>query len=288
MPLAGRPTPFQAAIAAITIPGIIFAIGAGTVSQSFWGAVALMTISLPIFWVMLCYAFHELHKRLWGVGISIVIWLGMIGMIWEPANVRGSLSYSVADFGENTDVYGIKWKKEYAEVVLDLTNVGGNDLANIDAYLWVDAQIVATGMSNGINTCIWGNYLPNLIGAASLHVINIQGLSEIPLAQDKWHSPMLHIKCERLSGNNSQIEMVFAVTPKFVPGMIPGQDSAKAHPGWAKLWISVMTNYRPVSWTIAQCFVQEKCGDIPDLFFGRKPSFLSILSHTYGVGSFPF
>jgi hypothetical protein len=181
MPLAGRPTPFQAAIAAITIPGILFAIGAGMVSQSFWGAVALMTISLPIFWVMLCYAFYELHKRLWGVGISVVIWLVMIGMIWEPANVRGLLSYSVADFGENTNVYGIKWKKEYAEVVLDLANVGGNDLANIDAYLWVDAQIVATGIANGINTCTWENYLPNfLIGAASLHVTNIQGLSEIP------------------------------------------------------------------------------------------------------------
>jgi hypothetical protein len=82
--------------------------------------------------------------------------------------------------------------------------------------------------------------------------------------------------------------MVFAVTPKLVPGMIPGQDSAKAHPGWAKLWISVMPNYRPVSWTISQCFVQEKCGDIPDFLFGQKPSFLFLLSHTYGVESFPF
>ena len=197
-----KSTPFQSAINALTIPGLIFAVGIGVITLNYWSAVCLMTLSLPVFWITLyrTYDNDEKYKRIIGFVISIGVFVLMVWMVWSPVAVNASISYSAGDFAAETVIYGIKWQKSYSEIVLDLPNASsGEDLTNIDAYLWVDAQILDAGIAKGINTCNWEPYQPYAIGAASIKVTNVVGLSEIPLAQDKWNAPIFHIHCERLA-----------------------------------------------------------------------------------------
>jgi hypothetical protein len=87
-------TPFQSATAALAIPGALFALGAGMISQSFRGAVGLMTASLPLFWLMLYHAYSKAQrtKRHFGVLASVVIYDVNAGeKMHQRAGVKRSL-----------------------------------------------------------------------------------------------------------------------------------------------------------------------------------------------------
>jgi hypothetical protein len=270
----------------IWIPGVAFPAGLAVVVFNFYAGLAVISFALLTTIIVLFFIFptERLNKTV-GIAVTIAVYGITIWLIWYPAksSVHGTLSYDYADFGNDVIIYDIKWKTEYTATILDLQNTGNRDLTNIDMYLWVDGQIMATGMAKGINTCTWENYQPFGVGVVSLRTTNLEGLSEIYLAQDKWHSSMLHIRCERLSANQSQIEMIFAIIPKILPGTTLTHE--KARPGWAKLWISLMANYRPASWTISQCFIKEQCSGIPEILPGQNPSFLFLLFHFAGSGA---
>jgi hypothetical protein len=251
------------------------------ITQNFWVSVGLMTISLPLFWVMLFHVFdvQQRAKRICGLIVYLIIYGIVIRIIWIPLDVNIKLTYSQADFPLVKPVYGIKWNKSYSAIFVDMPN-GGADATQIDAYLLVaNSFIVDAGMSGGLNSCNWESSQQALfLGAATIKVTGFSGITEIPLQQDKWHSPILHIRCERLSAN-SQIEMVVALENSLLPGSPP---AGKAHPPWAKLWISAMSGYRPVSWTKSACFIAKEC-DIPDLLPGQQPSFLFVFLDALGA-----
>jgi hypothetical protein len=57
--------------------------------------------------------------------------------------------------------------------------------------------------------------------------------------------------------------MSFAITPVVTPDTMLGHQKTKAQPGWAKMWISLDAGYRRTGWTIEQCFIKEKCAQMP-------------------------
>src|SRR5260370_11429442 len=184
----GSNTEHRIATYGIWIPGVAYPGGIAVIVFNFYDGVAVISIALITIIIVLFFIFPT--ERSWiiaGIMISVAVYGTTIWFIWFPAktNVHGTLTYVASDFGENVDIYGIKWKRRYSAIVLNLENIGDHDFTNIDAYVWVDAQIVESGMANGINTCTWENY-PNAPGAASLQVTNIEGLSAIYLPHDKW------------------------------------------------------------------------------------------------------
>src|SRR4051812_33638221 len=78
-----RQPPFQLAQAAIGIPALLFALGAGMIPQSFWGAVILMTVSLPLFWWMLFRTFAPTARfaRASGLLISLIVYVWVVWTI---------------------------------------------------------------------------------------------------------------------------------------------------------------------------------------------------------------
>jgi hypothetical protein len=76
----------------------------------------------------------------------------MIWMIWIPASVFVGISYATPDYGD-ADVYGVKWKPEYAEFTLVMKNSSANNFTNIDLDLMTDVLIVDAGIKPGINAC---------------------------------------------------------------------------------------------------------------------------------------
>jgi hypothetical protein len=180
------------AIIGLGVPFGTFATGFAMMMAKFWPGIMIMAAPLPIFWWTTDHHFsrRENPKRWSGYIFSLIFWL-----FYVPAksHLLGSLTYDLGDYAEGLDRYGIIWNKRYSEIIFDLRNNSDADFTNIDAYLWVDSQIITAGIAKGINTCTWESYQPIPVGAASLKVTNVRGLSEIPLAQDKWNSPIYHI-----------------------------------------------------------------------------------------------
>jgi hypothetical protein len=205
-----------------------------------------------------------------GILLSVGAYGAILFAIWTPVSVDPLLTYDEADYGA-IDIYGIKWQKSYEAVFLNIPNDGA-DVTNVNIYLMVDAQIQTAGSSKGINSCTWEHWQPKslFVGPALFKVTNIEGRSEIPLQQDKWTSPFYHIRCERLSGGSSQIEFIFAITPKISPESHGKNNIEKAKPRWAKLWISLMSGYRPVKWSVDKCFINGQCKDIPEVLPGTS------------------
>jgi hypothetical protein len=267
VPPPRTPPPFQSASAAIGIPLALFALGAGLISQSFSGAVILMTISLPLFWVMLyrAYGTNEHYKRHIGIVASLVIYGLMIWWIWVPNSLVASLAYDPGNYEKDQDIYGIKWQPNFSELILFLHNSSDNDLTNIYIYVRADLAIRAAGFAPGINVCAGEPYMPELLGA---QINSLSGGHDIPLLKGKdSYGNAYKISCERLSGTET-VEVRFAIF-----GNDP-LDTRKHKPAWAKIWVDLMAGYRHTSVVpYSECFIKP-CYNIPDTKDGKIISYI--------------
>src|SRR5690349_10932627 len=121
-PLPARPDtpPFQRAITVISIPSFLLALGAGMITPSFWGGIAIMILSVPVFWGMLCYSFNDTPRRLAGIAASLVMCGIMIWLVWSPASIDISLDYEQGNYPPGKPVLGIPWRDNYSAIWLTL------------------------------------------------------------------------------------------------------------------------------------------------------------------------
>ncbi len=279
-----RNAPLQSATAAIAIPGALFALGAGLISTSFPGAVVLMTVSLPLFWGMVFHAFgpRERSKKLLGIGASILIYGAMIWLIWVPVDVKTEIKFDYGYYPTDQQVNGIRWKKEYSAIIVELLNQSENNYKDVDMYLWTYHGIIdGAGIASGINACVGESWFPVAIGVITFGVVGTeQNPLTIPLtAASGRKSEFWRVHCDQL-GKRSQIEIIF---PVIKPAELASGDSpVKGRPQWEKLWVSAISNYRTVSWD--EC--EGDCDSAFDLLPGAKTPLLWILGRFIFLAGF--
>ena len=256
-----KTAPFQSAMAALSIPGLLFALGAGLISQTFWGALILMTASIPLFWYMLYRAYgpDQRHKRYIGVAASLLMYGLMFWWIWVPYAVSVYVFPTPGNYADDKDVYGIKWKPNFSELVLILDNSKGeNDFTQISMAVRTDLIISGFGVAPGIDTCSGERDMRNDPLTLSLDPANRNAPSEPILKNAMNGASVYRLKCERLSAG-SRIEIRFPIEHPA--------NSGRHQPSWVNIWFHLNAGQRPIRFLHPVCFVNS-CR-IPDTVDGR-------------------
>jgi hypothetical protein len=95
---------------ALWVPALAFSAGLALVPFSFWGGIILMTVSLPVLWVLFFHSYGktERGKRAAVIIGSIILYIVTIWIIWTPTSISVHLIYDNTDFAPGTNIYSIK------------------------------------------------------------------------------------------------------------------------------------------------------------------------------------
>ena len=151
------------AIVGLGIPSLVFGLGVAMIPIQFIAAFIIMTLSALLFCWMLWHVFPREHKfKRWiGVVVCVIAYAIIWRLVWMPAGISDPLLHAeVANYPNDTDIYGIKWRPQYSELTSVIYNGAANDLTNLDIYVKTDLIIVEAAFAPGINSCSKEAFFP--------------------------------------------------------------------------------------------------------------------------------
>jgi hypothetical protein len=180
--------------------------------------------------------------------------------IFIPAPLNFGLGPGEFTYPDGTDILGIKWKNNFLELHLLLSNDTDIDYSNLDIFVRSNLGIAESGMYKGFNQCISG---PAETGVAGVTI----GFGErengkligVPLfAKTPSVATVYRLRCEKFTAR-SRIEIVYALVPT------PPNTSYK-NLRWAIFSAKYEGGYRKRVVFDKRCFVPSCGTEIPDSF----------------------
>jgi hypothetical protein len=107
-----RPSKTSAGLG-LWIPGVAFPLGFAMILLNFWGGVAIMSLSLPVFWWLLRRVFPSGENIIYigGVIASLLVFAAVLRIIWVSVSIDALLLHDPANYPIGMEIYGIKWEK---------------------------------------------------------------------------------------------------------------------------------------------------------------------------------
>jgi hypothetical protein len=153
--------PYSRDLALCILP-LLVGIGIAMIPLNFWVGVSISTIAAILFVIVLIVLIRSKAIMYVSIAVAIALYCVVIWAIYVPASVRVTLDEKPGNYTANADIFGIKWRENYYEADIILTNRSNADMLNLDLEVTTDLLIAGVGFGPGINNCSSGAVTANM------------------------------------------------------------------------------------------------------------------------------
>jgi hypothetical protein len=254
----GQQVPQQSWFVQFGIPFGAVGIGLSMMGwTNFWLGLAIASIAYGFLAIDLVRFLR--HPKKWQRVAAAIVGAGLyIYFLWNvlvPAPLNVLLAADAANYPVDTDIYGIKWKPHFTELVLVISNDTDTSYTDLDAYIRTDITTQTGALEpGGVNQCSLEASLPGL-NIAGAQLTAVETHQSIPLFLNRLTPASIYrLRCPRLA-SKSRVDARFALV---------GPAVGKVQARWAKLSTEYDASYRHRSSFFKQCFVAN-CGELTEI-----------------------